>query len=245
MVLLAAAGAAGASFLRPVLDLCLHMEALEIGLGAERQAVVAAIAAATTTDARILYEDSTPSPAGARWTALLPLLTGRAYLGGLDPDASADFSQMALSAGNLVGRPIGTWTDTELEQFCRRYNLGWVVGWSPDTVARLRQWKLAEPIGELVEADRGGCLFALHRQRSFILKGQARWLLADCQRVVLGDVVPDGDEVILSLHYQTGLTVMPGRVKIESIPDPDDPIPLVRLRVASPVARITLMWQEP
>jgi hypothetical protein len=244
-VVFVAAGVAGTSFLRPVLDLCQHMDTLEIGLGAERQAVVDVIAAATTSEARILYEDAAPVQPGARWTALLPLLTGRAYLGGLDPEASAEFGQMALSAGNLAGRPIGTWTDLELEQFCRRYNLGWVVGWSPETVARLRQWKTAEPIAEVVDAERGGWLFALRRPRSFILKGQARWLLADSQHIVLGDVIPDGDEVILSLHYQTGLTVMPGRVKIEPLPDPDDPIPLVRVRVSSPVARVTLMWQEP
>jgi len=244
-VLLAAAGVAGASFLRPVLDLCQHMEALEIGLGDERQAIVDAITAATSSDGRILYEDPVSPGAGARWTALLPLLTGRAYLGGLDPDASAEFGQMALAAGNLAGRPIGAWTDMELEQFCRRYNLGWVVCWAPETVARFRQWKVAEPVAALMEMERGGCLFRLHRPRSFILKGQARWLMADSQRIVLGDVVPEGDEVVLSLHYQTGLTVMPARVKIEPMPDPDDPIPLVRVRVSSPLSRLTLIWQEP
>src|SRR5262249_2920745 len=161
------------------------------GLGAERQAVVDRIVAATAADARILYEDSVQPPPGGRWTALLPLLTGRAYLGGLDPEAGAEFGQITLSAGSLAGRPFGPWTDGELDDFSRRYNLGWVVCWSPDTVARLRKWSLAEPVTQLIEADRSGWLFALRRPRSFILRGQARWLLADSQRIVLGDVIPD------------------------------------------------------
>jgi hypothetical protein len=69
--------------------------------------------------------------------------------------------------------------------------------------------------------------------------------MADSERIVLGDVIPEGDEVVLSLHYQSGLTALPGRVKIEPIPDPDDPIPLIRLRVPGPLARVTLMWQDP
>jgi hypothetical protein len=245
IVLLAVGGVAGASFLHPVVDLCKHMETLDIGLGNERQAIVDTIAAATSADARILYEEPVSPGSGAHWTALLPLLTGRAYLGGLDPDASAEFGHIALSAGSLAGRPIATWTDPELELFCRRYNLGWVVCWSPETLARFRKWKLAEPVAELGDAERGGCLFALRRPRSFILKGQARWLMADSQRIVLGDVVPDGDEVVLSLHYQSGLMAMPARAKIEPIPDPDDPIPLVRVRLSSPVSRLMLIWQEP
>jgi hypothetical protein len=242
---LATGGVVGAAYLQPVLDLCQHMEPLEIGLGGKRRAVVEALTAATQADARILYEDATLPGPSAQWTALLPVLTGRVFLGGLGLDSSAEFGQIALSAGNLAGRPIGAWTDSELERFCGRYNLGWIVCWSPDAVARFRDWKLAEPVAKLEESEQGGWLFAIRRPHSFVLKGRARWLMADSERIVLGDVLPDGDEVVLSLHYQSGLTVLPNRVKIEPIPDPDDPIPLVRLRVPGPLSRVTLMWQDP
>ena len=33
--------------------------------------------------------------------------------------------------------------------------------------------------------------------------------------------------------------------QIEPLPDIDDPIPLVRLRMPGPVTRITLTWQDP
>lgn len=231
--------------LSPVATLIQDMETLQIGLGEEKQHLVETVSAATATDARILWEDRLPGVQPSRWTALLPLLTGRTFLGGLDPETLVEYGQAALVAGQLAGRPIGAWTDSELEAFCRRYNLGWVVCWSPESVARFQAWKMAEALTEVVEGVQPGKLFQLRRPRSFVLKGQARWLSADGRHISLGDVVPDGDEVILSLHYQAGLTVLPSRVRIEPLPDIDDPIPLVRLRLPGPVTRITLTWQDP
>jgi hypothetical protein len=239
------AGAVAAPFLRPAFDLVQHMEPLEIGLGDGRQAIVNSIATATNNEARILWEDTPGVPTDARWTALLPLMTERAFLGGLDPETIAEFGQTVLSAGNLAGRPIGGWSDADLEDFCRRYNLGWAVCWSSESLARFQQWERAKPVTKLEDGTRSGWLFALRRPRSFILNGQARWMQADCERIVLGDVIPDGDEVVLSLHYQSGLTVTPARVKLEPVPDLEDPIPLLRLRATGPVTRITLTWQGP
>ena len=69
---------------------------------------------------------------------------------------------------------------------------------------------------------------------------------ASTGRVALGDVYPENGELVLSLHYQEGLTVSPSRVKIERYEDPTgrDPIPLVRLKVDAPVARLTLTWRR-
>jgi hypothetical protein len=88
-------------------------------------------------------------------------------------------------------------------------------------------------------------LFSLPRApQGFILKGRAEWLAADSERIALGDVVPDGDEVVLSLHYQEGLRVLPSRVRIERELDPRDPIPFVRLRMSGPVTCLTLTWDK-
>ena len=83
------------------------------------------------------------------------------------------------------------------------------------------------------------------RPHSFALKGQATWLAADWEHVALGDVVPEDGKVVLSLHYQAGMQVSPGRVQLEKEPDPRDPIPFVRLRMPDPVTRITLTWEGP
>jgi hypothetical protein len=216
-----------------------------LGLGVEREAVVAALSSHTTDEARILWEDRPrPSPTG-RWTALLPILTDRAYLGGLDADSGIEHEQkLRFAEQQLAGRLLRDWSDAELEDFFRRYNVGWVVCWSPEAISRLQKCEGTEPIATLRDGETG-CLFAVHRSKSFVLKGDARWIHADSRRIALGDVVPDSKgELWLSLHYQTGMRVAPDHVKIEKVPvDPED-LPFVRLRLAGPVSRVVLTWEN-
>ncbi|HJT76431.1 MAG TPA: hypothetical protein VJ739_04445, partial [Gemmataceae bacterium] len=223
---------------------CAGATPLVIGLNPERATIVETLKAQTTPEARILWEDrSDPGPA-PRWTALLPVWTGRAFISGLDPDLCIEHAYASFADGVLVGRPVKEWSDVELDDFCRRYNIGWVVGWSPAAVQRFRSWQTAECVATL--QDEGtGCLFRLNRPRSFALKGKATWRAADWHRITLADVVPENGQVVLSLHYQSGLQVAPGRVQIERELDPYDPIPFVRLRLPEPAARLTLTWEGP
>jgi hypothetical protein len=241
-----AAGLAGPGVVTVLAARCLASAPLTIGLGPERQALVAAVRQATHTDqpeARILWEEDPAGPEASSWTALLPLLTDRFYLGGLDPEASIEHAYARLTDQTLAGRSISDWSDLELEDFCRRYNVGWIVCWSPRSTARFRAWTDAEPVLRL-PAERPGYLFKLHRQPSFALKGQARLIQADCQRLALADVVPEDGSVVLSFHYQAGLQASPSRVQVEREPDPHDPIPFIRLRVPGPIARVTLTWKS-
>jgi hypothetical protein len=216
---------------------------LEIGLGPERHALMETLKSKTTSEARILWEEQDGPRDSSRWTALLPLLADRALIGGLGPDICIEHGYAGLVAEKLAGRSISDWSDTELEQFFHRYNIGWAVCWSSGTIARLKAWKGAEVTEEL-SGGNDGVLFKL-RPRSFVLKGKARWLEADSRRITLADVVPEDGLVVVSLHYQGGLEVSPPRVQIEREPDPHDPIPLVRLRVPAPVSHLTLTWRQP
>jgi hypothetical protein len=224
--------------------------ALQVGLNPEQQQLVEAVTAHTSAEARILWEDRGSRRRTSGWTALLPMLTERVYLGGLDPRADFDFAYAGLVEPNLAGRALADWTDTELLEFCRRYNIGWVVCWSPAVVARFQSAGLAEatlplpPEPGFGPVPAPGCLFTLRRTRSFILKGQARWVRANCERITLADVVPEDGKVVLSLHYQKGLRVSPGRIQIEREPDAHDPIPFIRLRLLGPATRVTLTWGE-
>jgi hypothetical protein len=218
--------------------------ALQVGLSPEQQAWVDALSVQTTPEARILWEDFSGPDTDSHWTALLPLLTGRNYLGGLDPETCIDHTYASLVDQNLAGRPLASWTDAELAEFCRHYDIGWVACRSPATAARFAAWKDAKLLGS-PGAGLSGCVYQLPVS-SFALKGQARLVQAECQRITLADVQPAADgEVILSLHYQTGLRVFPSRVQIDKQPDPRDPIPFVRLHVRGPVARLTITWQAP
>lgn len=220
-------------------------EPLDLGLGAEREAIVSTLTAHTTPEARILWEDRPGSDERSRWTALLPLLAERTFIGGLDAQATLEHGFASFIEQQRAGRPLTDWSDADLHDFSRRYNLGWVACWSPAAVARLRAWPLAEAVAPLVEDGQSGWLFALRRPASFVLKGRARWVKADCRYIALGEVEPEDGKVVLSLHYQAGMEVTPSRVLLEKEMDPYDPIPFVRLRVPTPVTRVTIMWRDP
>jgi hypothetical protein len=216
---------------------------LAVGLGSEREALLETLRAHTTADARILWEERSNSGDTSRWTALIPLVVDRPLLGGLGPELCIEHAFPTLVDQNLAGRRIGDWTDAELEQFCRRYNVGWAVCWSSVAIARMRAWKDA---AEIVSVTDGGTGFLFRlRPHSFVLKGKARWIQADSHHITLADVVPEGGQVVLSLHYQAGMEAIPNRVHIEKFPDANDPIPLTVLQVSSPVTRLTLTWHSP
>ena len=52
-----------------------------------------------------MIEDADPTRPGWNWTALLPVLTDRAYLGGLDPGACVEHTFVGMRDGRLNGRP--------------------------------------------------------------------------------------------------------------------------------------------
>jgi hypothetical protein len=228
-----------------VVERCSGTTPLVIGLGPERAALRDSLLDYTTPDARILWEDRPTSREMPQWSVLLPHLTKRAFIGGLDPEADIEFASLGLGDHSLAGQPIDTWSDADLAGYCRRYNVGWVVCWSPVTVTRFRAWPAAK---ELVPvSDQGsGYLFAVTGQpQSFARKGQARLVHADCHHITFADVVPEAGLVLLSLHYQNGMRATPSRVKIEREEDATDSTPFIRLRVlGGPVARVTLTWED-
>jgi hypothetical protein len=218
-----------------------HVDPLKTGLSPEERDLVDIIKQNTTPQARILWEDSPENDGVNCWTPLLPLLTERAFLGGLDASASIDHMFATLTSRKLAERSFAAWSDAQLKDFCERYNIGWIVCRSQSTVARFEAWKKAALVRTL-SGDRARALFRVP-VNSFALKGKARLVEANFRHVALADVEPDDGRVVLSMHYHPGLRVTPSRVQIEKEPDPYDPIPFLRLRLTGPVARLTLTWQ--
>jgi hypothetical protein len=231
----------------------LRVEPLRVGFSTEQEQLIDAVLTHTTPDARILWDDTTDLRPGWNWSALLPVLTGRAYLGGLDHEAGVEHAFCGMGGGLLNGRPLRDWTDPELAEFCRWYNVGWVVCRSPAAAERWGRFHLdgrpaARPVARLAEGGNPVVLFALNRERSFVLTGTARWEGATPRRVSLTDVVPDPNGgVELSLHNLEGLRVYPSYVQLDPVPDKTchDPIKHVRLRMPGPVPRVTLVWEGP
>jgi hypothetical protein len=222
---------------------CLPVEPLEIGLNAERRAIVDTLIAHTNEDARILWEDRDGARHASRWPALLPLLTPRRYIGALDPDGFIEHSSICLNEQMLETQLIRPSKDEEWSDYCRRYNVRWIVAWSPTVIERLERWPAAKKIQALADGDTGW-LFEIDRTPSYALRGQAELLCADGQQIMLRNVVPHNGEVVLSMHYQAGMRVSPSRVQIERATSGEDQIGFVRLRLAVPAAVVTLTWDR-
>lgn len=214
---------------------------LQVGFTPEQAAIVAALRERTTPTARILWEDR---PAEPGWTALLALTTGRPFIGGLDPEPRIEHLTNGLSDGRLCGRPIAESGDSDLADYCDRYNVGWVVAWTPAARRRLEAWPAIRPLTTLALGGVEGRLYAVERRHGYALVGHAELLHADDERIVLGDVRPWQGRVVVSLHHVAGLRATPARVKVEAEIDPRDAIPRVRLRIDEPVARVTLTWSR-
>lgn len=249
MVLNGGSGSQVAQMLR------LNLTPIPMGLTEDQSAFAQGLVRHTTPDARILMEDDTSRRLGWNWTALLPLITERYFLGGIDHEACVEHAFCGMRQQRLNGRLLEDWTDDELSTFCHRYNVGWVVCRTPE--ARTR-WE-AYPQARLVETytdDGPLALFAIDRKHSYVLVGSAEWTVADRKKVILSNVVPVEPAdmpglppgmkmVVLSLHHQHGFRVSPSTVHVERDPDPYDPISMVRLTMQGPMSRIIITWENP
>ncbi|WP_435010845.1 hypothetical protein P12x_002131 [Tundrisphaera lichenicola] len=94
----------------------------------------------TDLSARILFEDQLrllepTDPESVHWTPLLPSMLEpdrRMFLGGLYQTAFIQHHRMAAFGDFQLGdRPIDEWSPPDLKAYSDRYNVGWVVCWSP------------------------------------------------------------------------------------------------------------------
>jgi hypothetical protein len=238
LILLGAAGFGLYPHLEPLVRRCVRVEALPRGLPAESRSALASIQKQTTPDARILWEETRDTYA---WSPLLPVLTERCFLGGLGPDALIEHAAVKLNHGQLADRSLADWSDAELADFCRRYNIGWIVCRTPTATTRLNNCTLVA--GSSVLAD-GSRFYRLSRQPSYFVVGQGQVLHCDQRALALADVTPVDGHVVLSFHYHPGVFASTDRVKVEKEPQLYDSIPFIRIRVAGPMSRLTLYWQE-
>jgi hypothetical protein len=218
----------------------------EVGLGEGRLAVVEELKRRTTSEARILWEDRPPARGESRWTALLPVLTGRSFMGGLDAGAGIEHTATGLVAGRLAGRPLAEWDDEGLDRYCELYNVKWIVTWSDEAERRLLRWGCwpwtDSPTRE-ADLGEGLTLWRLGRPGSFALVGQASCVSAGPRGILLADACPGpGGDIVLSLHYQKGMKVSPARLTLEEARRPEDNTPFVRILLKEPAGRVLITW---
>lgn len=220
---------------------------LKLGLSVDQQRFAAGLREATSREARILIEDGDTAVPGWNWTALLSSLADRLFLGGLDPEAGVEHAYLGMRRGCLNGRPFAEWTAGERAEFCRLYNVGWVACRTPEAV---EFWGADPTVAKEVARFRDGgevVLFELLRPKSFVLSGTATVERQDAHRIVLTDLAPDPatGAISLSWHYQPGFRASPAVAWIERDPDPNAPVPRLKLRIPGPISRIVLTWDAP
>jgi hypothetical protein len=213
---------------------------LELGLGKQREEIVRTIREKSTADGRVLWEDLSDN--GSGWTAMLPELTQRPFVGGLSNDVKIDHMHVRLADGKLVGKPIADWSDADLARLVIRFNITRVVCRSPESIERFRKLPNTAVVAEF--KDKAGVMFALDRRPTYILSGRGTVTQMDWKRVALTDLEPDENGVVvISLHHHSNWHVTPGYLIVEKDVDVTDPIPMLRLRLPAPVSRVTMVWK--
>jgi hypothetical protein len=151
---------------------------LLIGFTREQEQLITLLNEYTTPEARVLWDETFHQRASWNWSALLPLRTSCALLGGLDPEAGVEHSYCAMCSRQLTGRALCEWSDSELMDFCDWYNVGWVVARSPAAIERWDKLPRAKAIARLSEDGQPVVLYVLDRLRTYIWKPE-RFNLSD------------------------------------------------------------------
>jgi hypothetical protein len=90
----------------------------------------------------------------------------------------------------------------------------------------------------------GSTLVTLPTPGGFVLQGSARVVECDDRHLTLTDLEPEGGVVVLSFHHHPRIQPSATGVTVERDLQIDDPVPFLRLRLAGPLARLTLYWNE-
>ncbi len=238
---------------------------LAVGLLPEMKELVAWIQNNTDDSARILFEDqlrllegNNPSqPESLHWTPLLPLLTGRQFVGGLYHMAFIPHQHAGFGDWHLAGRNIRQWTPDQLRAFCDQYNIGWVITWSrasplksgaergmPLGTEVFSSSPFCEPVAVLPRHttrpdENAYTIFRVHREHTFFARGRGRVARVDYNRIELTDLEPEGGELVLRYHWQEGLRSKPP-LKLGPAPKLGDPIGFIRIATEGPLDRLLI-----
>jgi hypothetical protein len=216
------------------------------GLTPDRAALVSLLRDRTRPSARIFWEPPADATRpGWNWTSLLPTLTDRSFLGGLDAGTTIDAMTCPVRGRVDFATADPAQCVRDLTAIAERLNVGWVVCRAQDS----DKWRALPGTAEWGRGRDGDddiVLFRLDRNHSYVSKGAGNLERADRRKLVFTDLRPDANGTAsLSFHEVPGLRVHPPTVRLESELDPFDPTPTIRLRLPGPVTRVTITWQSP
>ena len=180
----------------------------------------------TPEEARVLFEESGDETGflydGMYLSSFIPHWGGRELIGGPINLYNDRHHFAEFHSGRLLGRDIQAFTDEEIKNYFRLYNIGAVVAFHPASLKRLAS------VPGLVTLDKriGPVhLLRVNQRPDWFVQGQGR-VIAKLNRL---EVSTDGaNEVVLKYHWLDGLVSSP-RATIIPVKIYDDPIPFIKV----------------
>jgi len=180
-------------------------------------------------EGRLLMED-THHPHHIYWgnhlPAILPLLTGREVVTPPLPEVSLPVATIGLTDGTLFGKPIEQFSPSAFQEYTDRYNIRWMICFSPAT----KQYLKGFPKSYLREDTVIGhfSFYEINRPSNFFLKGSGE-VSAEFNRISLKNVKAESGEVVLKYHWFPMLRTVPER-KVERIDYGGDPVGFIKIQ---------------
>lgn len=252
---------------------------LTVGLPEEFLRLIDLLERETDPSARILFEDQlrlleTTDPESAHASILLPRLMGRdrRQLIGGDYQMAFIAHHDAASFGDftLAGARIDRWSAVRFREYADRYNLGWVVAWSPlsrfvfdrmaglERIASTPRWSSPGPAPPPPFEEYQAIARAAGESiaKRYLLEGSGRYVLYRIARPRTFFLSGQGQWLATDDNAVTLGDVLPGRIVlslhwidgwatdpplvVEPVEVPGDPVPFVGIRVDRPLRRIVL-----
>ncbi|HYA28491.1 MAG TPA: hypothetical protein VEI95_06700, partial [Acidobacteriota bacterium] len=158
-------------------------------------------------------------------------LTGRQLIGGPINLYNDRHHFAEFHSGKLFKRDIGSFSDEELHNYFKLYNIGAVVAFHPASIKRFESipglLTLSGQIGPVY-------LMKVNQNLSWFVEGEGK-LNAKLNRLEITDI--KGREVILKYHWVAGLRSIPA-AKIEPVKLDDDPLPFIK--ILNPPSALTI-----
>ncbi len=208
---------------------------LRTQLRPELNTIVEWIKRETPAEARVLFEESGDETGfvydGVYLSSFIPHWTGRELIGGPINLYNDRHHFAEFHSGKLFKKDIQTFSDDEIRNYFRLYNIGAVVAFHPASIQRLQS------VAGLISLDRrvGPVhLMKVNQPLTWFLQGEGR-VKAGMNRLELSDI--KGKEIVLKYHWTEGLSARPP-VRIVPVRIYDDPIPFIK--IIEPPTALTL-----
>jgi hypothetical protein len=180
----------------------------------------------TPTEARVLFEESGDETGfiydGIYLSSFIPHWTGRELIGGPVNLYNDRHHFAEFHSGKLLKKDIQTFSDDEIRNYFRLYNIGAVVAFHPASIQRLQS------VPGLISLDRrvGPIhLMKVNQPLTWFLQGEGR-IKAGLNRLELSEI--KGKEIVLKYHWIEGLSANPP-ARIVPVKIYDDPISFIKI----------------